>query len=360
MIPPDATMPEGTRCAMDRSDERPDKADRQAPGLEDKVAFLGAAATWPAETSTVDRIETHAAMIFLTADRAWKLKKPVRLPWLDLRSLDARERNCREELRINRELAGPEIYLDVVALVQQASGDLAVGGEGRVVDWLLEMRRLPESEMLEQRLEDPRPLSREAVAAACDTMIAFYKAHRPAASAGEVIAARMRENAETNEANLREMQDSLDGDLPEAVLTETRELIARHAEEIRARGRGGHLAEGHGDLRPEHVCLQSPPVIFDRVEFDSRLRLVDPFDELGYLGLECRRLGAAWIADLVSQRLDAAGMTPPSEGLRRAYGLHRCLTRARLTLDHLRDRPVRTPGKWPRKARSYLALAESI
>jgi aminoglycoside phosphotransferase family enzyme len=68
------------------------------------------------------------------------------------------------------------------------------------------------------------------------------------------------------------------------------EWIDAHAELVDARGR--LLVAGHGDLRAEHVLLGDPPLFIDALDLlDVR---VDPLDELGYLALECERLGASW------------------------------------------------------------------
>ena len=79
-----------------------------------------------------------------------------------------------------------------------------------------------------------------------------------------------------------------------------------HEGMLRARVRGRRIVEGHGDLRPEHVCLIEPPVVIDGLEFDLRLREVDPFDELSFLGLECVIAGDAAIGpQLIARCADA-------------------------------------------------------
>jgi aminoglycoside phosphotransferase family enzyme len=92
--------------------------------------------------------------------------------------------------------------------------------------------------------------------------------------------------------------------LPGAVWIETSraaELIERHAEEIAARSAARLIVDGHGNLRPEHVRLTDPPVIFDRLEFDLGMRMIDIFDETGLRGLECAMRGAEWIGPALRQ-----------------------------------------------------------
>jgi aminoglycoside phosphotransferase family enzyme len=120
----------------------------------------------------------------------------------------------------------------------------------------------------------------------------------------------------------------------------------------------GIIVEGHGDLRPEHICLVTPPVIIDCLEFNRGLRLVDPFDEIAYLDLECRRLDAAWIGAKLLDMLTRE-VPPPPPGLVDFYRASRALLRARLALAHLTEPDPRTPSKWEPRARTYIGLAEA-
>jgi aminoglycoside phosphotransferase family enzyme len=120
------------------------------------------------------------------------------------------------------------------------------------------------------------------------------------------------------------------------------------------------LVDGHGDLRPEHVCLNTPPVIIDCLEFSERLRQVDPFDEITYLGLECTRLGAPWIGPRLLARLSAALDDPVKPRLLRFYAGYRACVRARLALAHLDDPCPREPERWPHLAREYLRLGVEL
>ena len=125
-----------------------------------------------------------------------------------------------------------------------------------------------------------------------------------------------------------------------------------------ARAAEGRLVDGHGDLRPEHVCLEDEVAIFDCLEFSAELRMVDPVDELAYLGVECALLGAAWLGPALFERvMNALGAEPPY----RLFHLHasrRAVLRARLALAHLLDPAPRQPAKWEPLAARYLGLAE--
>src|SRR5262247_4898841 len=93
----------------------------------------------------VKRIDTHAASVFLAGDRALKVKRAVRFPFLDYSTLDKRRRACAAELEVNRPLA-PQIYLGVVPVTRAADGRLALGGASTPVEWVVEMHRFDEAQ----------------------------------------------------------------------------------------------------------------------------------------------------------------------------------------------------------------------
>ena len=128
---------------------------RRRAALDAKVDFLSRPErlrSYAGATSL--RRETHMSWVFLAGDRVYKLKKPVRFPYLDFSTLERREAACRAELRLNRRLA-PDIYLDVVPLTE-TGGRLSIGGDGTPVDWLVMMKRLDERFMLDLMIEDRR------------------------------------------------------------------------------------------------------------------------------------------------------------------------------------------------------------
>jgi aminoglycoside phosphotransferase family enzyme len=120
----------------------------------------------------------------------------------------------------------------------------------------------------------------------------------------------------------------------------------------------GRVVDGHGDLRPEHICLHDPVAIFDCLEFNAELRQVDPFDELAYLGVECALISAktlgAEIVDKVAQRLSCE----PPRRLVSLYAAWRAMLRARQSVAHLLDDAPREPAKWEPLATRYLNLAQ--
>lgn len=324
--------------------------------FEEKLVFLGSPATYTELTVPVDMKETHMSCVFLAGDTVLKLKKPVKYPFLDFSTIAARELNCREEIRLNRRLA-PDTYIGVVALTLEPDGKLALNGEGEVVDWLVKMRRLPADRMLENAIKNGT-VTRIEVEAVADHLAAFYERTAPAKLTPQEYLSGI-----VNELAVNEEVLTMPGfDLPRAtlstVLKSTQNFVARDSRMLLDRVENGRITEGHGDLRPQHVCLVDPPVIIDCLEFNHSLRLIDPFDELVYLGLECELLGASWIGKLLIARCADALGGAPDDRLLAFYAAFRASLRARLALAHLLEPELRQPEKWVPRARQYLTIAE--
>jgi len=336
--------------------ERPvERARRRARvGLAAKVAFLERPDSYPAGVSTVEPIETHMAWVFLASDLAYKLKKPVRHTFLDFSTIEARRRTCRAELRLNRRLA-PDVYRRVVPLTVGRHG-LRLGGRGRVVDWVVEMRRLPRERMLDRviaagalRDEDLRRVGR--------LLGDFYRRARPVAMAPARYRRRLRADVEANRRELVRSRHALARAVVRDVARAQLAFIGREQELLGPRA--GRVVEAHGDLRPEHICLEDPPVIIDCLEFNREFRVLDPVDDLAYLGMECERLGAPQAGRVVLEGYTAASGDAPPEPLVEFYVSYRAYLRAKIAIWHTLDSTVPSPAAWRHRALEYLCLADA-
>jgi uncharacterized protein len=324
---------------------------RLEPTLAQKVAFL--ASPGALEDTGAEARETHMSYVFLTRDHVYKLKKPVRYAYLDFSSLSERERYCGIELTLNRRLA-PQVYLDVLPLTLAADGSMRLDGGGRVVEWLVKMRRLPDERMLDNaiRAGTVTPADIEAVAGILAPF--FREAPRAAISPAE-FGARFADEQAMNRKLLAGFADAIPA--IDDVLDAFDRAFAAAEPLLLARAQAGRIIDGHGDLRPEHVCLLDPPCIIDCLEFSTLLRAVDPFEEIGYLGLECEMLGAPWIGPLLHRRLAEAGVEAPPAPLSKLYRAFRALVRARLALAHLLEPEIRLPEKWLPLGSRYVEAA---
>jgi aminoglycoside phosphotransferase family enzyme len=324
------------------------------PTLDVKVSFLSRPEAYQPVPEEIVCRETHMSWVFLVGDRVYKLKKPVRFPYLDYSSLARREAACREELRLNRRLA-PDIYLDVLPLVDNGAG-LAIGGPGTAVDWLVLMRRLDQRSMLDQMIAE-----RRVTLAQLDRLVAtlaqFYRSASPVFLSPAVCLAQWNRSLAYNRRVLLDSRLSIPAGLIRRIDRAQRLFLERRGELIAARIWHRRIVEGHGDLRPEHISLADKVRIIDCLEFNLQLRVVDPLDEVAYLSLECERLGASWIGAYIERRMKRMLRDGPVEELATFYRCRRATLRARLAIAHLLEEHPRTPEKWPRVAAAYLQLA---
>jgi len=325
------------------------------PAIGDKVAFLSRGEVYPEPTANVVTHETHMSWVFLAGEKAYKLKKPVRFPYLNFSTLQRREAACRAELRLNLRLA-PNVYLGVTPL-RLSPGGLSLGGEGQIVDWLVVMRRLDEEHMLLQQIEthsvDPVQLDRLA-----GILLRFYRRAKRVFMAPEICLGEWRRSLAYNTHVLNSPKFDFPAGLVWRVDRIQRRFLAERADLLLGRARTGHVIDGHGDLRPEHIWLGPSPQIIDCLEFNASLRAVDAIDELAYLSLECQRLGARWVGDRIAKHVARGLRDGALEDLYHFYRCHRATLRARLAIAHLLEPNPRTPEKWPVLARAYLRIAE--
>lgn len=326
------------------------------PSSEDAVAFLRRPGAYSAAAATVEVIETHMSWVFLVGNRVYKLKKPVYCEFLDFSTPEARRHDCEEEVRLNRRLA-PGVYLGVVPLIITSCGTLQLGGEGRPLDWLVEMRRLPRQLMLDQAIRAGTAAASE-VRRCILTLAAFYRGCTPVAMGAQQYRLRFIDGVQSTRRALEAPEYGIPADSLQAVTAAQLAFIKENAPLLDRRVDERRIVEGHGDLRPEHICLTEPPLFIDCLEFNREWRLVDPADELAYLALECEHAGAPRVGEVaLAAYREGTGDEPP-EPLIDFYKSYRAGIRAKLSAAHLRDHlDTDSRRKWQDRACRYLELA---
>ena len=334
----------------------PSSVPHRAPGLRTKVAFLSNPGNYPEKLTAVEVVQTHMSCVFLTDRHAYKLKKPVRYDFLNFSTVEARRVDCEEELRLNRRLAR-DVYIDVVPLVLTRDGGLVLGGAGKVVDWLVKMHRLPARLMLDRAIRDGN-VRRDDVRRCALVLADFYRRSEPVAMDPGEYRDRFRMDILADQRALAAPNYGLPPALLESVTAGLLDVLEREASSFDRRVAERRIVEGHGDLRPEHVCLGAEPLFIDCLEFNSRWRMLDPADELSYLAMECEFAGAPWIGEVVLDTYrEATGDDPPAR-LLSFYRGFRAVVRAKLAAAHLQDHPdPADQGKWIARAGRYLELA---
>lgn len=233
-------------------------------------------------------IETHISRVFLTGDRAWKLKKAVALPYVDFSTLEKRRIACKREVVLNRRTA-PQLYLGCRAVYRDAMGKLSFDPQGAPVEWLVEMRRFDAHKTLDRLLADGAVTPAMIARLAADIAAFHARAERVEREATGMVAQAVALN-DAAFANLPA------GALPVDTLAGFRAALQAEIERRRPtllqRRAEGHMRHGHGDLHLRNIAvIDDHPVLFDCLEFDDDLAAIDTLYDLAFL-----------LMDLVQQR----------------------------------------------------------
>jgi len=302
-------------------------AERDFPRL---VAALRRPAAYPpglvGAGGMIEHLETHISHVFLAGDRAYKLKKPVNLGFLDFSTAERRLEFCREELRLNRRLA-PELYLGLVA-VTGTPDQPRLGGTGPVLEYLVEMRRFDQQARLDHCVLTPELVDRLAA-----RLVAFHASLAPAPADSpygtpEAVLAPMLENFRQIRAPSfwAKCQAGLDR-LEDWTLARWRAL----SPVISQRRAEGRVRECHGDLHRGNIALiAGEPLFFDALEFAPPLRWIDTASELAFLLMDLQEAGAGPLARrLLNAYLEGSGDYGALQVLD-LYQVYRALVRAKV------------------------------
>ena len=365
------------------------------------VQLLLRPSSYPHSVGRIERRQTHISQVFLAGAYAYKLKKPVKFPFLDASTVSRRKRFCQLELTLNRRLA-PAMYLAIVPIVE-TSGTLALGPRpgGRVVDWVVKMRRLPEARMLDQ-LVVRRQVSRRDMARIADRTTQFFRRaarsraidrygapaqvaalvlgnleecgpfvephgqspwHRPLRPDGGDIPPTHRSLHRRAAHGRRPWRNGgVDRLLPDAdrALLESayRQYLALAEPLLARRVRERRIIDGHGDLRCENICLADGIAIFDCVEFQPAFRCGDTANDFAFLVMDLEFRGRGDLAEVLVRRYRQAMRDASVDRVLSFYKCHRSLVRGKVRGLAWLQHPTSVEGRRLRRlSRRHFQLA---
>jgi uncharacterized protein len=305
----------------------------------------------------VKRIDTHGASVFLDGDRALKVKRAVRFPFLDYATLEKRKAACEEEIRINRPIA-PQIYHRVVAITEEPDGSISVGGTGRPIEYAVEMSRFDENRTLDH-LTKGGPLDGDVAAATADAILASHDAAIPAD--GEAWVASIPALIDGVCHGLlvgTHLEAAMVSDLCEDI----RQALLRLDPLLRERARRGFVRRCHGDLHLANiVMIDGQPVLFDAIEFDAQIATVDVLYDLAFPLMDLLRHDQPVAANIMLNRYLGKAVADHLDGLSTLplFMAIRAAIRAEVALARL-QRPHADGPAIIDEACHYLSLARTL
>jgi len=314
---------------------------------------------YPHATGTIEVVETHISWIFLTETYAYKVKKPLNLGFLDFSTLEKRRYFCNEELRLNRRLC-PDIYLSVVPVVKSGNSFL-VDGEGDLVDYAVKMVRFDRTMELDRMLASGL-LTRGHIDSLAALVAEFH----------ESIPAIKAETGFGHPLNLiKPILDNFTHTEPVASnrdeaarLAAVKEWTVREHQRLYSyfleRQQGGFIRQCHGDMHTGNmVWWKNRIYIFDCIEFNENLSIIDVISDLSFLYMDLEHAGypsLAWrlLNNYLMKTGDYGGLR-----LLKFYSVYRAMVRAKVTaIRYVQTRDEITRRKILEEHFSYLKLGE--
>ena len=248
------------------------------------ISFLLSPATHGG--AAVERIETHGSVLFLAASLAWKLKRAVKYDYMDFSTVDRRRAMCEAELRVNRRTA-PAIYRRVVAITREANGLLALGGAGTAIDWVVEMVRFDQDQLLD-RLAARGALDVGLMGPLASAIASFHDDAATRHDHGG--AAGMRWVVDGNDGAFGEHASVFEVDACRSLTSDARTMVETCETRLDRRRANGFVRECHGDLHLRNIVrLDGRPTLFDAIEFNDELACIDVLYDLAFLLMDLWR-----------------------------------------------------------------------
>ena len=318
------------------------------------LAFLTDPATHHLPSSEISVMETHLSVIVLAGALAFKLKRAVRLPYVDFSSCALRYDACIHELELNRRTA-PMLYRAVRRITREDDGRLAFDGKGAPVDAVVEMVRFNQEALFDRMAAQGRLTPRHLQDLA-HAVADFHAGAAVAAGGGDGMARVLDSNERAFATTGLFAPDAVT-----ALNRAFRDALATHRIRLEARAQAGKVRHCHGDLHLRNICLvEGAPVFFDCIEFDDRIATVDVLYDLAFLLMDLWRLGMRAEANLVFNRYldecdesDGVALLPFFMATRAAIRAHVAATRAEMA-----QGPEQTASA--EEARACFALARQL
>lgn len=285
---------------------------------------------YPFPTEKIELRETHVSCVYLADQRVYKIKKPVNLGFLDFTTLESRHHFCLQEVLLNRRFA-PDTYLGVIPIRLHDGAIILNGTKGEIIEYAVEMRRLPEERMLDQLLECNDPDLPIDVLRLASSLAQIHQGSPVSNAADEDRVSIARVNWEEN---FKQVMAYAGATISQRGLDLCRNAMEQALKElaplIRSRHATGRTRDVHGDLHADHICLTYPISIYDCIEFNRRFRVDDILADLAFLLMDLDKRGRADLGLIIEQTWSILLNERIEPALLRFYKIYRAFVRGKV------------------------------
>jgi len=330
------------------------------PQLPEVVQALLEVRAYPETPQGVEMAQTQMSFVFLADDYVYKVKKPVNLGFLDYTTLDKRHFYCQREVELNQRLC-PEVYLGVVPITQ-GKGDILIEGQGKVIEYAVKMRRLPQEAMMDVLLASNQ-VSPEMVTSVAQKLAEFHqKAETSATISAFGNLDTVIQNTEENFSQTEKyIGNTITRDRYQHIKAYTDSFIEGNIPLFNKRVADGRIRDCHGDLHAAHICFHNGIYIYDCIEFNDRFRYCDVASEVAFLAMDLDHYGRADLSQCFVNAYVDESQDVELLALLNFYKCYRAYVRGKVESFKLDDPHIAEEEKTRvlTVARRYFELAES-
>ncbi len=306
--------------------------------------------------------ETHISWVVLTDQYAFKVKRPVKLSFVDFSTLEKRKYFCHQEVDLNRRLA-PEMYLDVYPITRKMIQDNSNSDDedqNEIIDYAVQMRRMDNDKQMDKMLQENQ-VSDEHISALARKIADFHKNTRIVKNAFNT--ARFQKEYADIELELAEINQRLGQSWGEKVsncIRQAYDFLNDHRSYCNDRILNDFQRDCHGDLNASNILLYKDPVIFDCIEFSEDYRIIDVLNDIAFLCVDLDFHGRNDLSEeLYQQYLEIFGIKEDelSKQLFAFYKSYRANIRAKVSLINIVENPQHDQNVKPVK--QYIELMDA-
>jgi len=286
---------------------------------------------FPDTSKPLSQVETSISWVLFSEKRVYKIKRPVKTSFLDFTSLESRKYYCEKELILNQRFSS-DLYLSVQP-VRQSGGNYTIGeGSGPIVDYALEMKKLPTGKELNNLLLKNK-VTETDIHSIAEVIATFHRSVPPLIIHNQSDLIKDKTSDILNYSDIFYTIDPAFKTFIEQSTNDCLLFIQKNAPLLESRMQQGYIRDGHGDLHSGNIFLLDKPVLFDCIEFSDALRQIDVMEELAFLSMDFDCFGRKNFGTLILDSYNSANpaiITPEDHLLFLFYKYYKAGVRAKV------------------------------